>query len=261
MEPVRRPFDLSTNWRADVESLLAQADEHICRLVALEKFTLAIDLLLRLLPIHEYFGMRDELGPLRALDQLGWLFWRVGKIKEARYFVGRANARRVRFSGEIDEKTLVSLEFQAVLANRDGELAEALSLYEQLLVSMRARHGALAPQTLRTLHNIGYLRRRKGDFPRARASYRLALRGRERVLGRLHRDTLQTAINLAVLYKVQGRFDEERAVYQRFLKRQSEPEQFLSGSERKYLVAMRKRLRELLAINPLVRSVAAQRQN
>jgi hypothetical protein len=230
---------------SDAAALVAEANNTVRHLVAARRFDRAIDILLRLVSIREYLGGVGGSDTVTYFPQLGWLFWRVGKLAEARYYTKRAYEDRVRVFGERHDDTLLSLEFLAAMANQAGDRRDALVLYERLLAAKSARHGTMASTTLRTLHNIGYLRRCQSDFPGAHASYLLALIGREKLLGRIHRDTLQTAINLAVLYKVHGRFEDEKAVYLRFLFPRPEPSDKLEPIQRKLLNAMRKRLFEL----------------
>jgi tetratricopeptide (TPR) repeat protein len=98
------------------------------------------------------------------------------------------------------EKNLQAIHEMASEHLRQGEFAEALEVFEEILRGQLARFGENHYRVGTALHNIGIVHMRCGDFTRALSVYKEAVRVRKMTLDPFHPDIGASLAQLGVAY-------------------------------------------------------------
>ncbi|GAA4263875.1 tetratricopeptide repeat protein [Dactylosporangium darangshiense] len=98
-----------------------------------------------------------------------------------------------------------------------GQIAEAVAAFEQLLIDRRRVLGEDHPDTLATRNNLAAAYQEAGRVPEAVAAFEQLLPDLRRVLGEDHPDTLAARNNLAYVYRDTGRVAEAVAAFEQLL--------------------------------------------
>ena len=121
---------------------------------------------------------------------------------------------------------LLGPDHPATLASRNnlayayasaGRLAEAITLYEQVLTDRTRILGEDHPDTLSSRNNLAYAYASAGRLTEAITLYEQLLPDSIRVLGEDHPDTLSSRNNLAGAYQRSGRLDEAIQLFEQTL--------------------------------------------
>jgi tetratricopeptide (TPR) repeat protein len=98
------------------------------------------------------------------------------------------------------EKNLQAIHEMASEHLRQGEFAEALEVFEEILRGQLARFGENHYRVGTALHNIGIVHMRRGDYTRAVSVYKEAVRIRKMALDPFHPDIAASLAQLGVAY-------------------------------------------------------------
>ena len=148
---------------------------------------------------------------------LGWLLYRMGKLKEARPLCEEAlQARRVAY-GDRHPKTLTWINKLAGLLKAMGKLKEARPLYEEALQASRETQGDRHPDTLVLINSMCLLLKVMDKPEEARPLYEEALQEKRETLGDRDPSTLNSINNLGALLKDMGKLEEARPLYEEAL--------------------------------------------
>jgi len=98
------------------------------------------------------------------------------------------------------EKNLQAIHEMASEHLRQGEFAEALEVFEEILRGQLARFGENHYRVGTALHNIGIVHMRRGDVTRALSAYKEAVRIRKLTLDPFHPDVGASLAQLGVAY-------------------------------------------------------------
>jgi tetratricopeptide (TPR) repeat protein len=98
------------------------------------------------------------------------------------------------------EKNLQAIHEMASEHLRQGEYAEALEVFEEILRGQLARFGENHYRVGTALHNIGIVHMRRGDYTRALSVYKEAVRVRKIALDPFHPDIGASLAQLGVAY-------------------------------------------------------------
>jgi tetratricopeptide (TPR) repeat protein len=98
------------------------------------------------------------------------------------------------------EKNLQAIHEMASEHLRQGEFAEALEVFEEILRGQLARFGEDHYRVGTALHNIGIVHMRRRDYARALSVYKEAVRVRKKALDPFHPDVAASLAQLGVAY-------------------------------------------------------------
>ncbi|KAL9015118.1 MAG: hypothetical protein Q9173_000258 [Seirophora scorigena] len=100
------------------------------------------------------------------------------------------------------------LDEQALIAERQGRLAESESLSRQALQSSLNVFGAKNPEVFKCMHKVGLRVQKQGKFEEATRLHRLALQGREKIYGMENPTTMESNQHLSLALRDQGHLVE-----------------------------------------------------
>jgi tetratricopeptide (TPR) repeat protein len=104
------------------------------------------------------------------------------------------------------EKNLQAIHEMASEHLRQGECAEALEVFEEILRGQLARYGEDHHRVGTALHNIGIVLMRRGDYARALEVYKEAVRVRKSSLDPFHPDVAASLAQLGVAYMERSKY-------------------------------------------------------
>jgi serine/threonine-protein kinase len=152
-----------------------------------------------------------------ALNNLGVVFWSMGRYEEARDRFERSLALREKVLPPDHTDMADSLGNLGVVLWEMGHYPEAWVLQERVLAIRQKVLGPEHPAVAETLSNLGTVASRQGRYEEARALHERALAIREKALGPEHIHLTYTLGNLAVLLVDMGQYEESRAMQERVL--------------------------------------------
>jgi tetratricopeptide (TPR) repeat protein/predicted Ser/Thr protein kinase len=154
---------------------------------------------------------------LRAMNQLGLLNWRQGRLDQAETLYRKALDTSRRLRGPDDAETLTYEMNLANLYRAQGRYKEAEPLYERNLAAKQRVLGAENRATLDVMSGLANQYQETGRYEKAEALHRQALESRRRVDGEKATGTLVEMNNLANDLALLGRFEEAAPLMQRTL--------------------------------------------
>lgn len=116
------------------------------------------------------------------------------------------------------EKNLQAIHEMASEHLRQGECAEALEVFEEILRGQLARFGPDHYRVGTALHNIGIVHMRQKDFARALTVYKEAVRIRKKTLNPLHPDVAASLAQLGVAYMEREKYRKAIGAFREALK-------------------------------------------
>jgi tetratricopeptide (TPR) repeat protein/predicted Ser/Thr protein kinase len=154
---------------------------------------------------------------IRAMNQLGFLNWRQGRLDQAEALYGKALETSRRRLGP-DHPDTLAYEFNlATLYRSQGRYKEAEPIYERNLAAKKRDLGAEDPVTLDVMSALANQLQETGRHEKAEGLHRQALESRRRVQGEKDIDTVLDMNNLANDLALLGRFEEAAPLMQRTL--------------------------------------------
>ncbi|MDX2014497.1 MAG: serine/threonine-protein kinase [Myxococcaceae bacterium] len=159
----------------------------------------------------------DELLARAWVDRVGFAAFGPGALDDAERWARYARVAVTRFGAPRElEASLANNE--AVLRNRQGRTAEALTLHQRALELREAVYGPRSPLAARSHNNVGIALRSLGRSRDALAAFRAALEIEEAVLAADHPAVADTLNNLANALNDDGQTDEAIAALERSLR-------------------------------------------
>lgn len=155
-----------------------------------------------------------------ALCEIGSLFQRQDKLREAREMYRRALQEQEKTLGLNHQSTLTTVNNLGLLYYDQREWKDADALLQRAFSGREKTLGPEHASTLSSINNLGLLYTRQGRFEEAGAMYQRALQGCEKTLSPDHTLTLTTLNNLGGLYTSQGKLEDAEAMFQRALEGQ-----------------------------------------
>jgi Tetratricopeptide repeat len=116
------------------------------------------------------------------------------------------------------EKNLQAIHDMATEHLEQGEYAEALEVFEEILRGQLARYGEDHYRVGTALHNIGIVYMRRGDYARALEVYKEAVRVRKMALDPFHPDVAVSLAQLGVAYMESGKHRKAIGAFREALK-------------------------------------------
>jgi tetratricopeptide (TPR) repeat protein len=154
---------------------------------------------------------------LDTVNNLGILYWKLGRLDEAEKMYQRALQGYEKAWGSEHTSTLSTVNNLGILYKDLGRLDEAEKMYQRALQGYEKAWGPEHTSTLDTVNNLGLLYADLGRFDEAEKMYQRALQGKEKAWGPEHTSTLDTVNNLGNLYAKLGRLGVAEKMYQRAL--------------------------------------------
>jgi tetratricopeptide (TPR) repeat protein len=152
-----------------------------------------------------------------TLKDLAGLLGQMDRPEEGLALVGEALALLRGEHGEQHVFVANALNTQAILLQKQGDLAGAESAWWQVLAMQQALLPEDHPDLANTLNALGNLLRQEGDLAGAEPLLREALQRRRALLGERHPLTTSAMNNLALALQALGRRDEAQALYREAL--------------------------------------------
>jgi len=152
-----------------------------------------------------------------TLKDLAGLLGQMDRPDEGLALVGEALALLRGEHGEQHVFVANALNTQAILLQKQGDLAGAESAWWQVLAMQQALLPEDHPDLANTLNALGNLLRQDGDPAGAEPLLREALERRRALLGERHPLTTSAMNNLALALQALGRRDEAQALYREAL--------------------------------------------
>jgi tetratricopeptide (TPR) repeat protein len=152
-----------------------------------------------------------------TLKDLGGLLGQMDRPEEGLALVGEALALLRGEYGEQHVFVANALNTQAILLQKQGDLAEAESAWWQVLALQQALLPDDHPDLANTLNALGNLLRQAGDPAGAEPLLREALVRRRALLGERHPLTTSAMNNLALALQALGQRDEAQALFRQAL--------------------------------------------
>ena len=153
----------------------------------------------------------------RALNQLGVLEWRRGRLNEAEELYRQGLAVGRPLLGPDHPDTLAYEMNLASLYRTQSRYKEAEPLYERNLASRQRVLGREHPATLETMSGLANQYQETGRYEKAEALHRQVLDARRRIQGEKAPLTLSDMNNLANDLALLGRYEEAAPLMQRTL--------------------------------------------
>jgi non-specific serine/threonine protein kinase/serine/threonine-protein kinase len=149
----------------------------------------------------------------RLQETMSRVYYRLGRLGEARLLAGEAYETRGSLLGDDHPDTLSSLLLRAELEERDANYEESVELHRETLERSKRTLGDEHPITLKSLRGLGRAYHEWGRYEDAEPLFAEALTLARRTLGQEHRDTLQILRGLADVYTGQQRWEESLPLY------------------------------------------------
>ncbi len=153
----------------------------------------------------------------RAMNQLGFLSWRQGRLDQAEPLYRKAHEMSQRLLGQDHPDTLAYEMNLAVLYRTQGRYREAEPLYERNLASKLRVLGPEHSATLDTMSGFANHYQETGRYEKAEALHRQVLDTRRRTQGEKALSTVSEMNNLANDLALLGRYEEAAPLMQRTL--------------------------------------------
>lgn len=164
--------------------------------------------------IHRRRGASGE-ALANPVSGLGYLYFKMGRLEEAREAIGEALGIRRTLPDELALGN--SLVQQAVILNILGDPDGAEAHYHEV-IAMRTRSlGRRNVMVATSINNLGTLSFQRGDFERAVEWYREAVSIREETMGLEHPKYILACLNLSSALLELGEVDEPEALCRRCL--------------------------------------------
>jgi tetratricopeptide (TPR) repeat protein/CHAT domain-containing protein len=184
---------------------------------ASDSYTEAIEVALKAVALAERIHLSDHLETAAWLNNLAFLYEKLGQHAKAEPLYTRALTISERVLGPDNPYTATALNNLAALYKSQGQYAKAEPLYSRALTIFERVLGPDHPDTAESLNSLGSLYKSQGQYARAEPLYTRALAVREKVLGPDHPDTAQSLNNLATLYVAQEQDARAEPLYTRAL--------------------------------------------
>ena len=143
----------------------------------------------------------------RALWQLGWLRYQLGRLDEAKQLYTQSLAILERSSAPAADVAAV-LDDLAKVYTRTQQWALAKTTFEQALEIDRRELGDDHPRLAARVGNLALVAQNMGDFKLAESLYREAIKRNEQAYGDRHPETASSKGNFALLLQREGRIAE-----------------------------------------------------
>jgi eukaryotic-like serine/threonine-protein kinase len=143
----------------------------------------------------------------RALWQLGWLRYQLGRLDEAKQLYTQSLAILERSSAPAVDVAAV-LDDLAKVYTRTQQWALAKTTFEQALEIDRRELGVDHPRLAARVGNLALVAQNMGDFKLAESLYREAIKRNEQAYGDRHPETASSKGNFALLLQREGRIAE-----------------------------------------------------
>jgi serine/threonine-protein kinase len=212
---LRQAITLASAARED--ELAAEAWSSLLMLVGEKQahYDKALDLWLGVEAAVERAG--DERLRALALNNLGVLFWSMGRYEEARERFERSLALREKVLPPDHTDVADSLGNLGVVLWEMGQYDEARKRQERVLAIRQKVLGPEHPAVAETLSNLGTVASKQGLYQESRTWHERALVLREKVLGPEHVHLTYTLGNLAVLMVDLGQYEQSIVLQERAL--------------------------------------------
>jgi tetratricopeptide (TPR) repeat protein len=211
-------------WILLCPTLLAQDDDpnalnqQVNQLIVQGKYQEAIPIAERAIEVSKRVRGPEQPETAAALNNLGFLFQRIGDYPKAEPLLQEALRIRQKVLGPEHPDTASSLNKLAVLYQDMHEYAKAEPLYQEALRIRQKVLGAEHPGTASSLNNLALLYQDMHEYAKAEPLYREALRICQKVLRPEHPETATSLNNLATLYWRMGEYAKAEPLYQEALR-------------------------------------------
>lgn len=155
--------------------------------------------------------LQQDAGAGRVAAKLAFLCEQTGDTEAARGFFRTALDAFERACDHSHDCLLLSA--LASLERHNGNLAAAISLYENAIERATRIHGEHHPTVATLCNNLGVALTESGDFVRSENVHLRALGIRENAFGPMHPEVAQSLGNLAVVYHLAGDYEKARGYY------------------------------------------------
>lgn len=154
---------------------------------------------------------------VRAMNELGLLYWRQGRLDEAEHLYRTAIETGKRAFGPDHRDTLAYEMNLAILLRSRGRYQEAEPLFEHNFQTKLRTLGAEHPDTLGTMSSLANHFQETGRYEKAEALHRQSLEIKRRVHGEKAPVTVSEMNNLGNDLALMGRYEEAEPLMQRTL--------------------------------------------
>ncbi|KAK7209225.1 hypothetical protein V2G26_016403 [Clonostachys chloroleuca] len=182
------------------------------------RFTEAESLLRRVIEIRGQSLGLDDLGTVRAMENIGTLFQVQGKLGEAEKTLRLVLEVKERVLGREHKDSLRSASAVANVFMRLGNLLEAERRHRETLATRLQVLGKDHFHTLMSLDGLGETLRLAGDLEESERTLHRAVDGKTRVLGAENPHTISSVYGLAATLMCQGKHGHAEKLYRQGLK-------------------------------------------
>ena len=170
--------------------------------------------------VEMYRRLRGEehVETIRSMNALTYLYFRQGRMDEARALNERTVESARTGLGEGNAETLMALNLKGnLMMEVAGREEELLTLRKHVLEQQRRTLGEEHPDTLGSMHNLASVYHLTGCINEAASLYEQTVAIKRRVLGDEHPGTQMSMRNLALTYSGLGRSQEGVTLQERVL--------------------------------------------
>jgi CHAT domain-containing protein len=147
----------------------------------------------------------DGLTKMTILNNLGALYYELGRVDDAELLSRQSLAIAIRMLGPNNPDVALSLNSLAVIYKDQGRYADAEPLLKKSLEIFENTRGPDHPDVAASIFNLGDLYGTQGRNADAELLLKRSLKIREKTLGADHPEVARTLTVLASFYQVQGR--------------------------------------------------------
>lgn len=163
-------------------------------------------------------AMQDPIIGRRLQSRLGWNLLTRGRLGDAMPLLRESHEALVRTVGPDHPRSLDAGQYYAVALQRNGQLAEAITLTQDLVARQQARVGSEHPQTLALRNSLANFHLENGDLNAAEVEMRALIEAVGKQHGTATRMLPVLQVNLARVLQDQGgpeKLTEAGELYQR----------------------------------------------
>jgi tetratricopeptide (TPR) repeat protein len=193
-------------------------NQQVRQLFEREKYQEAIPIAERAVEVAKRARGLDQPETASELDNLGFLFQKIGEYAKAEPLSQEALRIRQEVLGPEHPDTATSLNDLGSLYWRMGEYTKAEPLLQEALLIRQKVLGSEHPYTAQSLNNLAALYQDMGEYAKAEPLFQKALRIWKKVRGPEHLDTAQSLNNLALLYQYMGEYTKAEPLYEEALR-------------------------------------------
>lgn len=200
---------------AGAQESVGGLEKKLNQLMSAGRYSMALPVAKRIVVLVERRGGRNGTFYGAALNNLGNVYFNLGKYREAERHYRQSVEIKTKALGGDHHETATSMSSLAIALMRQQRLSEAKTLVARVLSIYERQLRPGHPLRLAAIYQLGVLSYYQGDYTQSNAHYRHALQGYIKAYGELHPRVVEVLGGISVNLEVQGKFGEAEKLNRR----------------------------------------------